>query len=208
MGRMGRWQPGAQGRLQQAAMELIGERGYDRVTVAEIAARAGLTERTFFRHFADKREVLFAGGEQFSAVVVAGLEAAPAALSPLEAVVAGLAASGQWLDDERRPGSRVRQEVIDAHPELQERELIKLAGVSAAMAASLQGRGVGRDEAVLAADAGMAAYRLAFTRWVTDPGTHDLAWHLDAAVEALRAVVGRVSPARHPGGSAPPPPGA
>jgi AcrR family transcriptional regulator len=186
---MGRWQPGAQGRLQQAAMELITERGYDRVTVAEIAERAGLTERTFFRHFADKREALFAGQEQFAAVVVDALAAAPAELTPLEAVVVGLAASGTWLDDERRPGSRARQGVIDAHPELQEREGIKLARVSAAMATTLRERGVGPAEAVLAAEAGMAAFRLAFARWVDDPGEHDLPWHLDAAVEALRAVV-------------------
>ncbi|WP_026204582.1 TetR/AcrR family transcriptional regulator [Actinomycetospora chiangmaiensis] len=186
---MGRWQPGAQGRLQQAAMELIVERGYDGVTVAEIAERAGLTERTFFRHFADKREVLFAGQEQFAAGVVEALTAAPPQLTPLEAVVAGLAAAGTWLNDERRAGSRVRQGVIDAHPELQERELIKLARVAAAMATSLQERGVGHAEAVLAAEAGMAAFRLAFTRWVDDPGEHDLPWHLDAAVEGLRAVV-------------------
>ncbi|GAA4853932.1 TetR family transcriptional regulator [Actinomycetospora corticicola] len=186
---MGRWQPGAQGRLQQAAMALIVERGYDRVTVAEIAERAGLTERTFFRYFADKREILFAGQEQFNDVVVGALAGAPAELGPLEAVLRGLAASGSWLDDERRPGSRARQEIIDAHPELQERELIKLARASAAMATTLQERGVARDEAVLAAEAGMAAFRLAFTAWVADPGEHDLAWHLDAAVEALRAVV-------------------
>ena len=186
---MGRWQPGAQGRLQQAAMELISERGYDRVTVAEIAAHAGLTERTFFRHFADKREVLFAGQEQFGAMIVEGVTAAPAELAPLPAVVAGLTATGRWLDDERRPASRARQEVIDAHPELQERELIKLARVSAAMAEVLRGRGVPDGEAALAADVGIAAYRQAFTAWTADPGQHDLAWHLDAAVEALRAVV-------------------
>jgi hypothetical protein len=59
---MTRWEPNARGRLEQAALALYGERGFENTTVAEIAARAGLTERTFFRHFADKREVLFAGG--------------------------------------------------------------------------------------------------------------------------------------------------
>ncbi|MEJ2869583.1 helix-turn-helix domain-containing protein [Actinomycetospora sp. OC33-EN08] len=186
---MGRWQPGAQGRLQQAAMELITERGYDRVTVAEIAARAGLTERTFFRHFADKREVLFAGQDRFAEAIVAGLVATPPDVAPLEAVVRGLEASGTWLDDERRPGSRARQDVIDAHPELQERELIKLARVASTMAAALRDRGVDEGEAVLAADAGMAAFRLAFTRWVADDGEHDLAWHVRAAVAVLRTVV-------------------
>ncbi|MDL5154528.1 TetR/AcrR family transcriptional regulator [Actinomycetospora termitidis] len=187
---MGRWQPGAQGRLQQAAMELITERGYDRVTVAEIAERAGLTERTFFRHFADKREALFAGQDQFGESILAGLAAAPPDVSPLEAAVRGVEAAGTWLDDERRPGARARQAVIDAHPELQERELIKLARVSAAMAAALRDRGVDEGEAVLAADAGMAVFRLAFTRWVADDGEHDLPWHVRSALEVLRAVVG------------------
>ncbi|WP_433801176.1 TetR/AcrR family transcriptional regulator [Actinomycetospora sp. CA-084318] len=185
---MGRWQPGAQGRLQHAAMELFGERGYDRVTVAEIADRAGLTERTFFRHFADKREVLFAGQDDFHAVILEALDAAPPELGALPAVVLGLEATGRWLDDERRPHSRARQEVIDAHPELQERELIKLARAGTAMAEVLRGRGVPDGEAVLAADVGVAAYRLAFARWVLDD-EHDLPWHLRAAVEVLRAVV-------------------
>src|SRR5690349_11222123 len=91
---MGRWQPDAPGRLQQAAYELFAERGYDATTVAEIAARAGLTERTFFRHFTDKREVLFAGGDRFAATVVAPVEAAPATATPLEAVQAGIEAAG------------------------------------------------------------------------------------------------------------------
>jgi AcrR family transcriptional regulator len=189
MARMGRWQPGAQGRLQHAAMELIAERGYDRVTVAEIAERAGLTERTFFRHFTDKREVLFAGQEQFHAVILEALAATPVEMDALAAVVAGIAATGRWLDDERRPSSRARQAVIDAHPELQERELIKLTRVSTAIAEVLRRRGVPDGEAALAADAGIAAFRLAFTAWVADPGEHDLPWHLDAAVEALRRVV-------------------
>src|ERR1700710_505998 len=99
---MGRWQPDAQGRLQHAAMELFTEQGYDRTTVADIAGRAGLTERTFFRHFADKREVLFAGQDRFVALIVDSLTAAPTDLSPLDAVVTGLTATTEWFYDERR----------------------------------------------------------------------------------------------------------
>ena len=122
---MGRWEPNARGRLEQAALELYVERGYEQTTVAEIAERAGLTERTFFRHFADKREVLFAGAGALQELLVTAVVGAPDAVAPLEAVAAALEAAGALLQ-ERREYSRRRQSVIDANPALQERELIKL----------------------------------------------------------------------------------
>src|SRR3978361_1703155 len=114
---MGRWVPGAPGRLQRAAFELFAERGFEQATVAEIAARAGLTERTFFRHFADKREVLFAGQDALTAQIVEALADAPAELSALDAAVIAVEASAEVLGD-RPDGPRARQVVIDAHPEL------------------------------------------------------------------------------------------
>src|SRR3954451_15144072 len=127
---MGRWSPGAQGRLQRAAFELFAERGFEQTTVAEIAARAELTERTFFRHFTDKREVLFAGQDELRAVVVAALDAAPAELSALDAGVTAVEATAGFFPG-RPDGPRARQAVIDAHPELRERELIKMEGLVA-----------------------------------------------------------------------------
>src|ERR1035438_3723884 len=105
---MGRWEPDARGRLMKAAMELYGERGFEQTTVAEIAARAGLTERTFFRHFADKREVLFWGAAAFQELFVTTAARAPASAAPIEAVAAALAAAGALLQ-ERRDGARQRQ---------------------------------------------------------------------------------------------------
>src|SRR4051795_7955411 len=84
---MARWEPDARGRLRQAALELYGEHGFDQTTVAQIAERAGLTERTFYRHFADKREVVFSG--EVHGVLVTGLTDAPPSASPAEAVAAG-----------------------------------------------------------------------------------------------------------------------
>src|SRR5579875_1191347 len=123
---MSRWQPDAAGRLQQAAFELYAERGYEQTTVAEIADRAGLTERTFFRHFADKREVLFSGSDQLEKLIVDALDAAPSSATPMEAIASGLAAASAIFVSSRRPYSRQRQSVIDTNPELQERELVKL----------------------------------------------------------------------------------
>src|SRR5664279_5101432 len=121
---MGRWEPGASGRLRQAAMELYLDQGFEQTTVAEIAEHAGLTARTFFRYFADKREVLFAGSAELQEHLVAALEGAPATATPLDAVRAALDAAATTLG-EHPDHSRRRQAVIDANPELQERELIK-----------------------------------------------------------------------------------
>jgi AcrR family transcriptional regulator len=158
---MSRWEPDARGRLEQAAAELFAERGFDQTTVADIAVRAGLTERTFFRHFADKREVLFSGQDAFQEVVVGAVAGA------LEAGAAGLDAAGNALQGRANLAPQ-RQVIIDAHPDLQERELIKLARVGTAMAAALHERGVAEPAATLAADTGIAVLRIAFARWLDE----------------------------------------
>ena len=134
---MSRWEPNARGRLEQAALELYGERGFEQTTVAEIAARAGLTERTFFRHFADKREVLFGGAGALQELLVSTVASAPDSAAPIDAVAAALEAAGAVLQ-ERRDYARQRQAIIAANAELQERELIKLASLAAAIADALR----------------------------------------------------------------------
>src|ERR1700685_2567737 len=138
---MTRWEPNAHGRLQLAALELYGERGYDQTTVSEIARRAGLTERTFFRYFADKREVLFYGAGMLQDRLVQGGGDAPGALSPIDAIGAALAAAAGPVE-EVRDLSRRRQAIVAANPELQERELIKLARLAEALTEALRRRGV------------------------------------------------------------------
>ena len=160
---MTRWEPNASGRLQQAALELYSERGYDQTTVTEIAKRAGLTERTFFRYFADKREVLFYGASMLHDRLVQGVSDAPGTLSPIDAVGAALVAAAEPIEEIRHL-SRRRQAVVAANPELQERELIKLA----ALADALRGRGVTDPAASLAAEAGIAVFKVAFRRWVEE----------------------------------------
>ncbi|MGF1424968.1 TetR family transcriptional regulator [Kitasatospora sp. LaBMicrA B282] len=166
---MGRWEPNAKGRLEQAALELYVERGFEQTTVSEIAKRAGLTERTFFRHYADKREVLFGGAGALQDLLVTSVAAAPAALAPIDAVAAALEAAAAVLE-ERRDSARRRQAVISAHPELQERELIKLATLAAALADTLRQRGVSEVAAKLAAEAGIAVFKVAFEGWIESMG--------------------------------------
>jgi AcrR family transcriptional regulator len=165
---MGRWEADAAGRFRAAAMELFGEIGYEQTTVAAIAARAGLTARTFFRHFADKREVLFDGTDRLQQLMVDSLAQAPVEASPLNAVAAAVTKAGDFFDDARRPYARLRNLVIAAHPDLHERELIKMARLSAALADALRERGVDEPDASLVAETGIAVFRIAFAQWVVE----------------------------------------
>ncbi|WP_024805753.1 TetR family transcriptional regulator [Nocardia sp. BMG51109] len=188
---MSRWEPNARGRLERAAMELYGERGFEATTVAEIARRAGLTERTFFRHFADKREVLFGGAALLEDMLVKQVAAVPMSVPPLAAVGAALDhVAATVFDEERRGPARLRQAIIDAHPDLRERESIKMASLSGAVGRALRERGVAEPAASLAADAGMAVFRVGFERWIGDSGTRPLPEYLAEAVSELRRVAG------------------
>jgi AcrR family transcriptional regulator len=184
---MSRWEPGARSRLEQAALELYGERGFEQTTVAEIARRAGLTERTFFRHFADKREVLFWGAGALQELLVSTLASAPDSAAPIDAVDAALQAAGAVFQ-ERRESVLQRQAVITANAELQERELIKLATLAGALAAALRRRGVGEPAASLTAEAGIAVFKIAFERWVSQDSQHDLPHYLAESLGELKAV--------------------
>jgi AcrR family transcriptional regulator len=186
-GRMGRWEPDALGRLQEAALALYGERGFDNTTVAEIAERAGLTKRTFFRYFADKREVLFAGSKALEELFVAEVGAAPALAAPLDAVAYALH-SVATMFEQRRAFAVRRQQIIAANPELQERELIKLASLAAAVAEALRRRGVGDPAAILTAEAGMTVFRVAFERWVGQPDVLEFPLVIRESLDELRAV--------------------
>ncbi len=184
---MARWKPDSRGRLEQAALALYGERGFDQTTVAEIAQRAGLTERTFFRYFADKREVLFWGAGALQDLLVSTVAAAPASVAPLAAVATALEAAGTLLQ-ERRDGVRQRQTIIAANAELRERELIKLASLAAAIAAALRRRGVSEPAASLTAEAGIAVFRIAVERWTNETTRQDLSHVIRALLNELKAV--------------------
>jgi AcrR family transcriptional regulator len=168
-------------------MELYVERGFDETTVAEIAKRAGLTERTFFRHFADKREVLFAGAAMLQELFVTTAMDAPPDLPPVEAALAGVVA-GAALIQERRSFARQRYAVIAANTELQERELIKLASLSAALSETLRRRGVADHAASLAAEVAIAVFKIAFERWIADPEHLDLPQLMRESLDELRVV--------------------
>jgi AcrR family transcriptional regulator len=187
---MGRWEPDAVGRLQQAALALYAERGFEPTAVADIAERAGLTERTFFRYFADKREVLFVGSGELVELFERGIAQAPESLPPLDAVGEALRAAAAFFED-RKEHARIRQAVIAANPSLQERELTKLASLSTAMAAALRSRGVSDLAATLAAEAGVTIFKVSFERWVEETSDQHLSDLMRDTLEELRAATRR-----------------
>lgn len=184
---MGRWEPGAGGRLREAALNLYLERGFEQTMVNDIAERAGVTARTFFRYFADKREVLFDAAAEVQEKSLAALEGAPATASALELVAAALEAVADVIGHDRDL-ARKRHTVIMANADLRERELIKLARMTAALADGLRRRGIGDAEAELAAEAGSAVYRVAFRRWVDAAGDLDLREAIGQSFAQLRSL--------------------
>ena len=174
-------------RLQRTALELFRERGYDRTTAAEIATRAGVTERTFFRHFADKREVLFDGEAILRAVLTASIAEAPDDLGPLDTLFRAFRSVRPALE-ENRPFAKPRHELISSTPALHEREMAKTSVLADALAAALKARGVTDLRAALAARIGMAAFVQATVAWLDDPEP-GLGERLDLACRELKALL-------------------
>ncbi|CAL2057624.1 MULTISPECIES: TetR family transcriptional regulator [Streptomyces] len=184
---MGRWEPNTRERLAKAALDLYSERGFEQTTVAEIAKSAGLTERTFFRHYADKREVLFSGAIELEQLFTRAVAGAPPSAAPIAAMAAGLDAICAVFE-ERRDFARKRQAVISATAELRERELIKLASLAAALTDTLRGRGVPPSVASLTAETGVAVFKVAFERWIVADETRPLDRLARESLDELRAV--------------------
>lgn len=208
---MARWDPGAQERLIEAALDLYLERGYDDVTVADIAERAGLTRRSYFRYFSDKREVLFPRAERLPDVVREAVLAADPAATPLAAVLEALHQVGAQVTElVDREHSVRRRAVIDTSAELQERERTKSAAVATAIDEALRQRGTDPGTATLVAQVGSVVLGLAFRRWVQDDDAGFSAG-LDGVVHTLResladaaGTTARPDPGTDPAGAPPP----
>ena len=185
---MARWEPDAEGRLISSALTLFGQQGYDATTVAQIADAAGLTKRTFFRHFADKREVLFRGSSQLQESWLEGIAGAPQSAGPMAVVSAGLEQVARMFTD-RHAFARMRSGIIASHPELQERELIKLQVLADAIRTALVDRDIPVNAAVLAAQTGVTVFHVAFARWVEQDDPAALRTLMDESLTELRSVI-------------------
>ena len=189
---MSRWKPDARGRLEKAALELFNDKGFDTTTVAEISSRAEVTERTFYRHFADKREVLFQP-TALADVLAHAATTAPDQQTPLQVITHALTEAAPVFE-ERAGLARQRQAVIAANPELQERELAKLASLASVLAHALRERGLDSTTAALAPEIGIAAFKVAFENWINDQDGRPLAQHIR---ETLDTATRLIAPAEH-----------
>lgn len=176
--------------MQTAALELFAEQGFEKTTVLDIAARAGVTRRTFFRCFPDKREVLFSGfvTDLPETALVAGIARADGGLMPLQ-MIASAIADYDWDALAPRPLQRQRHTVIMANPELMERELIKYEAVALAFTEALRQRGFDGCVARLAADAGIAIFRSAYDRWLNAGDGTGMGQIIEDVVATLRTAV-------------------
>ncbi len=184
---MSRWAPNARERLETAALDLFAENGYEETTVAQIADRAGLNRATFFRHFADKREVLFGGEDVLAGLFADAIRAAPSGATLTECLQAALAAAGVAMTPQQRAKAAQRRLVVAANSELQERGLLKHARVTKAVTAALCERGTDELTARLGAELGMLAFSVAFERWMRADDGEPFPPFADAALSDLRA---------------------
>ena len=198
---MSRWEPNARERLERAALELFLERGFAETTVPQITARAGLTTRTFFRHFADKREVLFAGEEELPALVARLMADAPASLGPMMVIVQGLETVAATRFEGRREYVRTRRSIIRSDEGLRERELRKLSVLSEAVSRGFRDRGVDELAATLAAQVAVTIFSVAVSRWLDHDGEQPLSEFVHETLGALRSVT--ADPAEQSHGASP-----
>ena len=185
---MGRWQSGTRDRLERAALELFLEQGFAETTVPEITARAGLTTRTFFRHFADKREVLFAGEEELPALVARLMAEAPASLAPMRVVAEGLETVAATRFEGQLEYLRTRDAIIQSDEGLRERELRKLSVLSEAIKLGFLNRGVDELTSALAAQIAVTVFSVALTRWLEGGSERELTEIVAEVFSAVRSV--------------------
>ena len=185
---MPRWEHGSEDRLKQAAIELFEEQGFEKTSVIEIAERARVTTRTFFRYFSDKREVLFSEAEALRSVLVERVVLAPEGSEPLQ-LVFGVLAAFDWESLGSRESQRRRRAVIAANPELLERDLIKHHGIAVGFTDALRQRGVDADVAQLAATVGGDVFFTAYGQWLQASEMEDLPAICDLMMSRLAAIV-------------------
>jgi AcrR family transcriptional regulator len=185
---MPRWEHGSEERLKKAALELFEEQGFENTSVIEISKRAGVTTRTFFRYFSDKREVLFAGSDALRAALVEKILEAPDVVEPL-LIVIGALSEFDWEALGSRNSQRRRQAVIAANPELLERDLIKNHSIAVGFIDALRQRGVDADIARLAAQVGIQLFIAAYVHWLESGAKADLAMMSGSVMSLLASIM-------------------
>jgi AcrR family transcriptional regulator len=189
-----RWEPNARERLERSAIELFARQGYDNTTIEQIAAGAGLNRSTFFRHFGDKREILFGGEDGLASRFADSIANAPARQSALQAIETGFAAiAGVWFAQDRRDLAPQRIAVVASNPEFRERELLKRRGITTAIAAALRARGVEEAAATVAAELATLAFAQTVDIWAEPDNTEQFSVIASRVLRALHAAAAHLS---------------
>jgi len=191
--RVSRWAPNARERLETAALDLFVENGYEETTVAQIADRAGLNRATFFRHFADKREVLFGGEDVLAELFADAIRAASLEATLIECLQAAFAAAEFAMTSQQRAKAAQRVLVVAANSELQERGLLKHARIARAVSTALRMRGIDELTARLGAEVGMLAFAIAVERWIQPDNDKPFPFHAAAALSDLQVRAAEVT---------------
>jgi AcrR family transcriptional regulator len=195
-----RWAPDARERLETAALDLFVANGYEETTVAQIADRAGLNRATFFRHFADKREVLFGGEDKLAGLFADAIRAAAPEVTLTGCLRAAFAAAGAAMTPQQRAKAAQRVLVVAANTEVQERGLLKHARIARSMSAALRERGADELTARLGAEVGMLAFAIAVERWMAADNDQPFAVHATAALSDLQVRAAGLDPPSPPAG--------
>ncbi|GGB31575.1 TetR family transcriptional regulator [Flexivirga endophytica] len=190
---MPRWEPNARERLLMAALRLFAERGYDDVTVAEIAERAGLTKSTFFRYFPDKRDVLTAGEDALAQPLLAGIAEADEDATPLEAVTAGMDRVAAAMTPFNREVGPLLRDAVTASAEIRQRNALKHVGISRAMTQALTDRGVDELTAAVTAELAGLAFKDAYATWIEPKNKAEFTELIHASLERIAAAAGRIA---------------
>ena len=185
---MPRWEHGSEERLKQAALELFEEQGFENTSAVQIAQRARVTTRTFFRYFPDKQEILFADAETLQTALVQEIRRADGAAGPFQLVLRSLTAF-PWGSLGSRESQRRRDAMIAANPQLRERDLIKQEQMADGFSRALHERGADPETAELAARVGVQVFRTAYRQWISAADAADLTTMTDAATSLLAEIM-------------------
>ncbi|MBC1922397.1 TetR family transcriptional regulator [Listeria grayi] len=153
-------------RLEQAALELFEQKGYSLTTAEEIAKRANVTERTFFRYFSEKKEVLFSESATFLHSILAELDQQPKTVSDFEKVYQAFYRATKVFFKDLHAHSKYRAKVISSTQELREREQTKFHFIEAKITEKLIEEGSDPFQASIVANLGIKIFEFAFNDWV------------------------------------------
>lgn len=170
-------------RLKACALELFTTQGYDATTVEQIAAAAGVSHMTFFRHFPTKESVVVE--DPYDPLIGEAVRAQPADLPPLERVRLGILAAWSGVPPPIDAETRARVAIMAAHPQLRAKAWENTQATERVVVEALMASGTEPLAAAVAAGACIGAVMAALMHWATADDAGDLGTAIGAALAQL-----------------------